>query len=393
MDKIKILFVIENFTPDTGGGENFARMLADTLTSMGCAVVVISKNFDSTNPAIKHIKVPKSCFMRLFDRMIFAFYVPWMTRRENFNVIFSFGKSFGMDIYRPGGGVHSAYRKYNIRSYNNVVFKFFQRVKDLLSPEQWFLTWLEKKQYNSKKLKKVIAVSNMVKRHVKRWYRIEDSMIEVIYNGVDIGKYHPSKKENAGAVFRRELHLLDEVILLFVANNFRLKGLRTLFVALSMLDASLLEPVRLLVSGKGKVKRWKQMADMLGIGENVIFLGQQGDMGPVYAASDIFILPSFYDPCANVCLEAMASSVPVITSSSNGSSEIMENGKEGFIVKDADDFVCLSEKIEFLLKNKKSRLEMAENARKLAEKYSINLQSEKIIRVIRDIAAKNREHL
>jgi len=75
----------------------------------------------------------------------------------------------------------------------------------------------------------------------------------------------------------------------------------------------------------------------------------------------------------------------VITSSSNGSSEIMEEGKEGFIIKDADDFVGFAAKIEFLLKNRKSRLEMAENARKLAEKYSIKLQSEKIIRVIKDV--------
>ncbi|MCK9555497.1 glycosyltransferase family 4 protein [bacterium] len=385
MDKIKILFIIENFTPATGGGENFARMLAEILTSMGCSVVVVSREFDSINPAIKHIKVPGTHFMRLINRIIFAFYVPWAVRRDNFNAVFAFSKSFGMDIYRPGGGVHLAYRKYNIRSYNNIVFKVFQRVKDLLSPEQWFLTWLEKKQYSSRKLKKVIAVSNMVRRHVKRWYRLDDSMIEVIYNGVDLEKYHTLKKENTGAVFRRELHILDEVVILFVANNFRLKGLRTVFMALSMLDSSLINDVRLLVAGRGKIKRWKQMALRLGIDRNVIFLGQQKEMSTVYAASDIFILPSFYDPCANVCLEALASSVPVITSSSNGSSEIMEEGKEGFIIKDADDFVGFAAKIEFLLKNRKSRLEMAENARKLAEKYSIKLQSEKIIRVIKDV--------
>ncbi|MBN2190125.1 MAG: hypothetical protein JW728_02830, partial [Candidatus Aureabacteria bacterium] len=100
MDKIKILFIIENFTPATGGGENFARMLADMLTSMGCSVAVVSKKFDSVNPAIKHIKVPRSHFMRLIDRIIFAFYVPWAVRRENFHVVFAFGKSCGMDIYR-----------------------------------------------------------------------------------------------------------------------------------------------------------------------------------------------------------------------------------------------------------------------------------------------------
>lgn len=385
MDKIKILFIIENFTPATGGGENFARMLAEILTSMGCSVVVVSRKFDSINPAIRHIKVPITHFMRLINRIVFAFYVPWAVRGDNFNVVFAFGKSFGMDIYRPGGGVHAAYRKYNIRSYSNIVFKIFQRVKDLLSPEQRFLTWLEKRQYNSSKLKKVIAVSNMVKKHVKRWYRLDDSMIEVIYNGVDIEKYHPLKKENTGAVFRREIHLLDEIIILFVANNFRLKGLRTVFMALSTLDSSLIENVRIMVVGKGKIKRWKQMAVGLGIDRNVIFLGHRREMGPVYAASDIFILPSFYDPCANVCLEALASSVPVLTSSSNGSSEIIEEGKEGFIIKDADDFTGFAAKIEFLLKNRKSRLEMAENARKLAEKYSIKLQSEKIVRVIKDV--------
>jgi len=60
-------------------------------------------------------------------------------------------------------------------------------------------------------------------------------------------------------------------------------------------------------------------------------------MPHVYAAADVFLLPTLYDPFANVTLEALAAGLPVITSAQNGASEIMENGKNGFILPRADD--------------------------------------------------------
>ena len=70
-------------------------------------------------------------------------------------------------------------------------------------------------------------------------------------------------------------------------------------------------------------------------------------MSRVYAAADIFILPTIYDPFSNACLEALACGLPVITTRSNGFSEIIENGVHGSIVDYAGDLAGLRDAIRF----------------------------------------------
>jgi UDP-glucose:(heptosyl)LPS alpha-1,3-glucosyltransferase len=77
----------------------------------------------------------------------------------------------------------------------------------------------------------------------------------------------------------------------------------------------------------------------------VQFLGEVADMLRVYAAADIFILPTIYDPFSNACLEALACGLPVITTRSNGFSEIIENGIHGSIVDHAGDLLALRDAI------------------------------------------------
>jgi UDP-glucose:(heptosyl)LPS alpha-1,3-glucosyltransferase len=79
----------------------------------------------------------------------------------------------------------------------------------------------------------------------------------------------------------------------------------------------------------------------------VRFLGEVGDLQPIYAAADIFILPSIYDPFSNACLEALAGGLPVITTRGNGFSEIIENGVHGSIVAVPNDSRALAEAIRF----------------------------------------------
>jgi UDP-glucose:(heptosyl)LPS alpha-1,3-glucosyltransferase len=79
----------------------------------------------------------------------------------------------------------------------------------------------------------------------------------------------------------------------------------------------------------------------------VQFLGEVADLVPVYAAADIFILPTIYDPFSNACLEALASGLPVITTRSNGFSEIIEDRVHGSIVDNPGNLVGLRDAIRF----------------------------------------------
>jgi UDP-glucose:(heptosyl)LPS alpha-1,3-glucosyltransferase len=105
--------------------------------------------------------------------------------------------------------------------------------------------------------------------------------------------------------------------------------------------------IRLLVAGRGEPRRYKTTRLRFWREDPVQFLGEVPDLMPVYAAADIFILPTIYDPFSNACLEALASGLPVITTRSNGFSEILEDGVHGSIVDNPANLVGLRDAIRF----------------------------------------------
>jgi UDP-glucose:(heptosyl)LPS alpha-1,3-glucosyltransferase len=180
-------------------------------------------------------------------------------------------------------------------------------------------------------------------------------------------------------LIRGQLGVHREILFLFVAHNFRLKGLYPVLDALRILVAAA-RPVHLAVVGGGPVKSFQQTAARLGVSERVTFCGVVDDTAPYYAAADAFVHPTFYDPCSLVTLEAWASGLPIITSRFNGAAELMTPGREGFVIDDPWDARQLANKIELLL-DETLRAQMAEAGRRLALEHP----SEKNFKAIEEI--------
>ena len=67
-----------------------------------------------------------------------------------------------------------------------------------------------------------------------------------------------------------------------------------------------------------------------------------------YGAADIFVLPSYYDPFGNVCLEAMACGLPVIATRQTGASELISQGRSGFVMEHPESTRSLSNWLDVL---------------------------------------------
>ena len=93
-------------------------------------------------------------------------------------------------------------------------------------------------------------------------------------------------------------------------------------------------------------------------------------MPHVYAAADVFLLPTLYDPFANVTLEALAAGLPVITSAQNGASEIMEDDKNGFILPRADDDKLIVHLLDYLT-DAAHRARFRQPAQALAQQFDL----------------------
>ncbi len=226
--------------------------------------------------------------------------------------------------------------------------------------------WIESKIYENGGSRAVVANSWMVAADIMRSYpSIDPQRIRVIPNGVDINTFHPENRPKWRAEVRSRLGLSDDrVIILFLAHNFRLKGLNCLLEALK-------EPMPscflLLVAGRGKKAPYEQKALKAGI--PVVFLGPVKRPEFLMSGVDILVHPTFYDPCANVCLEAMASGLPVVTTSWNGASELIKDGISGYLVSDPRNVSQLRDRI-LALEDERLRDQMGQEARKASEQIS-----------------------
>ena len=131
--------------------------------------------------------------------------------------------------------------------------------------------------------------------------------------------FHPDLEARA---LRRKIMQLrdDEIAVLFVGSGWERKGLRYA----TEVVRSLGEKFRLFVAGRGRGRKVNTRA--------VQHLGAVRDLPALYAAADIFLLPTLYDPFSNACLEALAAGLPVVTTRDNGFSEVIEQCVHGSIV-------------------------------------------------------------
>jgi UDP-glucose:(heptosyl)LPS alpha-1,3-glucosyltransferase len=113
----------------------------------------------------------------------------------------------------------------------------------------------------------------------------------------------------------------DAHTLLFVGSGFERKGLATAIDALARLPGD----SRLIVIGKGDAAVYEARAERLGVAKRVAWLGARPDVERWYGAADVVVLPTIYEPFGNVHLEALASGVPIVTTSRAGGAEIVRD--------------------------------------------------------------------
>jgi len=198
-------------------------------------------------------------------------------------------------------------------------------------------------------------------------------------------RFHPRNKSYREKI--RSYYGLSskDVLLLFVSHNFRMKGLRYLIKALSLVREKK-SNVKLVVVGRDRAEPYRRVAKKFGCEENVFFAGGVRDLERYYAGADILVHPTFYDPCSLVVLEALASGLPVITTSRNGAGGIIKDGLEGYVLDDPRDVEALAEAI-FSFVDPKRLTKASDAARRLAVRSSQERSYQQMLEAMKSIAA------
>lgn len=246
--------------------------------------------------------------------------------------------------------------------------------KFLFYPLNIYRLLIERKKYSKKIFKRGIAGSQRTKKQIVDTYKVSIDDISVIPLGVDCEEFNPKKSE----IFKKSIREKYDVpsnalLLLFVGANFWAKGLKYILESLVIKKQAWL-----LVVGSGLNSYFKALSNNLGVGNRVIFAGCVNDVSQYYAASDIFVFPSVYESFPMVCLEAMASGLPVLSTEVGGVEDYLVAGYNGFFIdRYAND---IATKVS-ILSDVALRKKIGENARKTAKEFDWGKIAERYINV------------
>jgi UDP-glucose:(heptosyl)LPS alpha-1,3-glucosyltransferase len=224
--------------------------------------------------------------------------------------------------------------------------------------------------YRRKHCPRIIAISQMVKDDIVNHYGVPPERVTLIYNGVDLERFHPENRRRYRKEIRKSLGIAEELLILFVSNNHRMKGLDCLIGALARIkQREESRPFKLLVLGRGSMNRYMKASRRLGLDEAVVSV--QGTTHPerYYGAADFLVHPTFYDACSLAVFEALASGLPVI------------------VVDDPRDMSTLADRIHDLFDDR-TREASSRAARELAEQYPMERNFQEMLKVFHEVGSQ-----
>ena len=179
----------------------------------------------------------------------------------------------------------------------------------------------------------VTTVSESLKKQTLEFFDITRD-IEVIPNFIDLNRFVNKKREH----FKRAIAPDNERIMVHTSNFRKVKNTSDVVRIFHQVNQKI--PSKLLMVGDGPERtNAEELSRQLGISNCVRFLGKQDAIEEILSVSDLFLMPSSSESFGLAALEAMACSVPVVSSNAGGLPELNVNGVTGFLsdIADVDD--------------------------------------------------------
>lgn len=345
-----------------GGLEKATSRIANSFVEKGCEVSIVTATeaaFCPSIPGVATISLPVRGWLpharlKSWDEICRSY-----ISHHPSDIVLSFDRTTRQTHIRAGNGIHAAYLKH--RSLRSSPLK---KTSFSFNPLHRTLLRLEKEAFENPNLRRVIVNSSMVRKEAIEHYGVDPKLLHVIHNGVEwteLDPYFqswPSMREEAAREIGSDPAAFH---FLFAGHEYGRKGLESLLYGLSLLQGS---DARLIVVGRDRnIASYRRLARQLGL-RHVYFLGPRNDLYRFYALADAAVVPSLYDPFANVTIEALAMGLFVVSSKHNGGCEVLDKNR-GAVIADLDDPDAMAESLAIAMQHPKTE----ESA--LAIRYSV----------------------
>jgi UDP-glucose:(heptosyl)LPS alpha-1,3-glucosyltransferase len=321
-----------------GGAEQFAAELTGKLCSKPQDTFqVFANRWQSNSQAIAFHKIPIISFPKFLTTISFAWFVERAIRRDNFSLVHSHERIFAADLFTLHGIPH----RYWVHHIRQKSMSLYDRAT----------AWVEDRLVYEGGCKKFIAVSGLTKAIFLQEFPINPDRVCVIHPGVNLFDYAHKNKDGVRHAVRRALGIGDtDPVIIFASMNFEIKGLDDILHSLARLKKQN-SNFKLIVAGKGNIKKYEKIAKETQIAGNVIFTGMvsKDNLIDLYLAGDLYMMLSKFDTFGMVVLEAMAAGLPVMISSHVGARDLVREEKNGFIISDTSDYDYIASRLHLLL--------------------------------------------
>ena len=371
----KVCFISPEYWPLSGGTGAYVYYLSTELLKNGYQIYVVTGSNQAqdiqVNPQldVSFLKIPKMPIVKSFmlaaasNRKLSSvrntaqvdIAHPQLPLTPNFAVPSNFGETLVCTVHSTWKGEAEAIR--------GEPYSRLNANEKFLVSFNWFLRFFEEGML--KRARKIIAVSHFTKWELINYYQVPENKIRVIHNGVDVNKFKPAVDRRK---VKEELGFNpDDLAILSVGRLYARKGLFTLTESMPAVVKHF-PNAKFIISGKGQSDEMRKLiahADKLGVKNNIIFTGYYPDrkLPKLYQAADVFAFSTFYEHHPFAVLEALATGLPVVTTTVGGIPETITSGKNGFLVEPFNP-KALSEKILNLLEHPEEATEMGALARK-----------------------------
>jgi UDP-glucose:(heptosyl)LPS alpha-1,3-glucosyltransferase len=376
---MNLALVIEDLDPARGGAEVFSARLGRWLLQAGHGVTVLAARWDpalerdyrACSARARFERIPRCIGPRALGTYAFArgaaSRIAALKRAGAVDLSLDMGWGILCDVVLTGD--YRANRQGSLAALDHPHERAWARATGFLSPLERLRRRLQALRFGRQPPPHVMALSRRMAHSLGAQFHLPPDHLHVIPHGAEVERFAPERLSPWRAPTREALGVAEEVLVLTVAHNYRLKGVASI-LGLAERAERRGDPFRFVVVGGGRRLREQYRLEALRRRAAVRFIAPTPAVERYYAAADVFLLPTFYDACSLVVFEALAAGLPVITTRRNGASEALEPGRTGFVLEDPRDLEAMEERLREL-RDPGRRAQMGTAARESAGRYTM----------------------
>lgn len=319
---MKLAFCLFNYFPYGGLERNFMATSLECIKRGHC-IDVYTMQWDGDKPeCLNIIPVPARGVSNHRKAASFASYLSKHLNHSHYDLVMGFNKIPNLDLYYTADVCYAA----RIQNQRGFLAK--------LTPRYHVFTEFERAVFGQESKTEIIYLSGQEKKLYQEIYGTQESRFHYAPPGINKDNIRNCLGKENRSKIRSELKLTEaDTLLLMIGSNFGTKGVDRSIRALASLPDPIQKTTFLFIVGKGKQGKYERLSHSLGVAGNIHFLGVRDDVPLLLAGADFLLQPSLNENTGNAIVEALVAGVPVLSTSTCGYSEHIEQSQAGKIIE------------------------------------------------------------